>query len=78
MLNYSKLSKSQKAVIDIMRQGGELTFILPLCKFQLTNEQGLTLTMNNQTGNSLELGHYILKYMQANGKTFYKLNPDIK
>jgi hypothetical protein len=78
MKNYAELSVSQRAVIDIIRHGGMLSFIFHTGKFQLLDKDGTKRTMNNTTGNSLALGYYILEAQKLNDKTIYKLNPKLK
>jgi hypothetical protein len=77
MLNYSELSKPQKAVIDGMRQGGIFIYNRSTNQFSLNDERGFTMRVKNATGNSLFLRHFITQSRIIGDRTIYILSPHI-
>jgi hypothetical protein len=76
MLNYSELTKPQKRVIDLMKQGNELRLYYKENKFLFNGELGTS--PNRMTVNSLYLRGFIKECFRDKDIAVYCLNVEIQ
>jgi hypothetical protein len=74
MLNYSELSKPQKAVIKALHQGHELQWEMDIGQFQIHQKNGMVYRAATSTVDSLIVRHFIECHFKDDKIEAYRLN----